>query len=447
MTRRQLFVLLTTIVGSGIVILDGTVVNIALPHIARDFGASFAGLQWIVDGYLLSLSALILIGGSLGDILGRKRIYFIGLIGFGITSLLCGLAPNLEILIITRLVQGVFGALLVPGGLAIVNTNFPLELRGRAIGIWTAWSGITTAIGPPLGGWIVDNASWRWIFFINVPLVVLCLWLGRSSVEESRDQAKRHIDYLGATLAALALGGTTYGLIEGPTKHWDSLTIAALVVGLVALVGFLYTENHAKDPMLKLELFKSRNFTAANAATFAMYGALSGFIFALVIYLQSTIGYSGTKAGVSLLPVTALMLTLSSRIGALATKFGPRLFMTIGPIIQALGMLLLLNIHSPANYFTAVLPGVILFGIGLATTVAPLTITVMGSVSDKSSGIASGINNAVSRAAGLIVIAVLGLFGAANSYHFTMLLCAGLVTVAGILSFILVQNKVVLSKS
>lgn len=447
MTRRQLLVLLTTIIGSGIVILDGTVVNIALPHIARDLGASFAQLQWIVDSYLLTLSALILIGGSLGDILGRKRIYFIGLAGFGITSLLCGLAPSTNFLIAIRMIQGVFGAMLVPGGLAIVNTNFPANLRGKAIGTWTAWSAITTAIGPPLGGYIVDNASWRWIFFINVPLIALCLWLGRKSVEESRDKAKRTIDYLGATLAAMALGGITYGLIEGPIQHWGNIPITSLIIGAGALAGFIYAETHVSDPMLKLELFKSRNFTAANAATFAMYGALSGFIFAFVIYLQSSVGYSGLQAGVSLLPVTFLMLFLSSKIGALAAKFGPRLFMTVGPVVQALGMFTLLTIHPHANYWTAILPGVTLFALGLAITVAPLTITVMGSVSDKSSGIASGINNAISRVAGLIVIAVLGIFGVSNSYHFTILLSASMVLLAGVLSFLLVQNKVVVKKA
>ncbi len=434
--------LLTTIVGSGVVILDGTVVNIALPHIARELGASFAQLQWIVDGYLLSLSSLILIGGSLGDILGRKRIYYIGLIGFGITSLLCGLAPNIEFLIGIRVVQGIFGAMLVPGGLAIVNTNFPAELRGKAIGTWTAWSSITTAIGPPLGGWIVDNASWRWIFFINVPLIALCMWLGKKSVEESRDEGQRTIDYLGAALAAVALGGTTYGLIEGPIQHWSTRAITALAVGVVAIFAFLYVESHASDPMVKLSLFKSRNFTAANAATFAMYGALSGFIFAFVIYLQSSVGYSGIKAGVSLLPVTFLMLTLSGRVGALCARFGPRFFMTVGPIVQAMGMVLLLHLNSQSSYLTTVLPGVVLFGIGLALTVAPLTVTVMGSVSDKSSGIASGINNAVARAAGLIVISVVGIYGASNAYKFTLTLCASLVLIAGVLSFFLVQNKV-----
>lgn len=445
MTRRQILVLLATIVGSGIVILDGTVVNIALPHIARDLGASFAQLQWIVDSYLLTLSALILIGGSLGDILGRKRIYFIGLIGFGLTSLLCGLAPTTAFLIGTRMIQGVFGAMLVPGGLAIVNTNFPAELRGKAIGTWTAWAGITTAIGPPLGGWIVDNASWRWIFFINIPLILLCLWLGRNSIEESRHEGERKIDYLGAILAAIALGGTTYGLIEGPIRHWGSVPITALLIGTAALLAFVYVERRVPDPMVRLGLFRSRNFTAANLATFAMYGALSGFLFSLVIYLQNTIGYSGIKAGVSLLPVTALMLTLSSRFGALAAKYGPRLFMGIGPLIMASGMLVLLRLHPSSSYVTTVLPGVILFGLGLATTVAPLTVTVMSSVNSKSSGIASGINNAVARGAGLIVIAVLGIFGVANTYRFSMLLCAGLVVTAGIISLLLIQNKIVTS--
>lgn len=445
MTRRQLLVLLTTIIGSGIVVLDGSVVNIALPHIAHDLGASFAQLQWIVDGYLLSLSALILIGGSLGDILGRKRIYFIGLGGFGAASLLCGLAPNIDFLIGIRLVQGIFGAMLVPGGLAIVNTNFPAHSRGRAIGIWSAWSGITTAIGPPLGGYIVDNTTWRWIFFINIPLVVTCWLLGHRSVIESRDSEKRHIDYIGAVFGSLALGATTFGLIEGPARHWDKLPIFALLLGISAAIAFIITEKREDDPMVRLGLFRNRNFTGANIMTFAMYGALSGFIFALVIYLQTSVGYSGLKAGFTLLPVTALMVSLSGRIGNLCGKFGPRLFMSIGPLFMAAGMLLLLRIGPHTSYVGTILPGVVIFGLGLALTVAPLTITVMGSVESTHSGIASGINNAMARAGGLIVVALLGLLGASHAYRFSIILCASLVAGAGILSFLMVRNHLIIN--
>ncbi len=440
MNRRHLLVLLTTIIGSGIVILDGTVVNVALPHIARDLHASFSQLQWIVDSYLLSLSALIIVGGSLGDILGRKRMYFTGLVGFGLTSLLCGLAPNINLLIGIRVMQGVFGALLVPGGLAIINTNFASATRARAIGIWSAWAGITTAIGPPLGGYIVDHTTWRWIFFINIPLVVLCWLLGRRSVRGSKADGARRIDYPGALLGSLLLGSTTFGLIEGPAHHWGVLPVSAIILGILSLFAFIKVERRSSDPMVNLSLFKIRNFTGANLMTFAMYGALGGFIFALVLYLQTMAGYSGTKAGFTLLPVTLIMITLSGRMGALCGRFGPRLFMTVGPLIMASGMLFVLPLGPHVHYLTDVFPGVVLFGLGLATTVAPLTITVMGSVPSDQSGIVSGVNNAVARAGSLIVVAGLGLLGSTHFYRFSMTICALLVAGAGVLSYGLIRN-------
>jgi EmrB/QacA subfamily drug resistance transporter len=440
MTRREWLVLLATIVGSGVVILDGTVVNVALPHIARDLGASFAQLQWIVDGYLLSLSALLLIGGSLGDIMGRKRVYQIGLVGFAATSLLCALAGSVDQLIAFRIIQGVFGALLVPAGLAIINTNFAPGGRATAIGRWTAWTAIFIAIGPPLGGYIVDVASWRWIFLINLPLIVLCLALGWRSITESQEKHKRQIDYPGAVLAASMLGFLSYGLIEGPGRHWDSVAVGALVISALAFAGFIYTELHSRDPMVRLELFKNRNFSAANITTLAMYGALGGFIFSLVIHLQTSIGYSGLKAGTALLPVTAMMLLLAGRFGTLSGRYGPRVFMTVGPILAGLGMLSLAHLPAHASYVRNVLPGVLLFSLGLSMIVAPLTVTVMSSVQNVYSGIASGINNAVSRVAGLIVVAVLGVFGVANAYQFSMLLCAALAIIAGLVSYALIQN-------
>lgn len=443
MTREQRLALFATIVGSGIVILDSTVVNLALPKIAAGLHASFADLQWIADGYLLTLSALILLGGSLGDIYGRKKMYMIGLVGFGVMSLLCGLAPTAGALIAARLLQGVFGALLVPGGLAIINTNFPLAQRGAAIGAWSAWSASFAALGPILGGYILDVTSWRWIFFINVPLVVLCYGLGHVSIKEGRDTTVRWVDATGSLLAISALAGITYGLIQGPVDHWGAGSVIPLIAGFVLSAVFIYYEQRATDPMVHLDLFKSGNFTGSNLMTFCMYGALAGFFFVLVIYLQTHLHYSSLKAGLSLLPVTIVMLLFAKRVGAASAKFGPRLFLTFGPLLAALGiasMYRLSSTTSSSSYITIVLPGVLLFAAGLVLLVAPLTTTVMTSVSDNSSGIASGINNAVSRVAGLIVIALLGLFGSAHAFQFSIILCAGLAAAAGLISFFTIKN-------
>ena len=433
--------MIATIIGSGVVFLDGTIVNLALPKISQGLNAHFSDLQWIADGYLLSLSSLILLGGSLGDIFGRKRMYLTGLIGFGVVSLLCGLSPSVGFLIAFRILQGVFGALLVPGGLAIINTNFPRSERGAAIGRWSAWSGILAAIGPLLGGYIIDAISWRWIFFINIPLIIACGLLAQANVEESKDDRVRRVDNKGAGLAALALAGITYGLIEGPADKWHSRPVVSLIFGLSVAAIFLWYESRSKDPMVKLSLFRSRNFSGSNAMTFAMYGALAGFMFALVIYMQTKLGYSAIKAGASLLPVSLVLLFFSSRIGRLSSKFGPRYFLTFGPLIAGLAMFLLIGYKPGDSYVWFLLPRVVLFSIGLVLLVAPLTTTVMTSVEDSSSGIASGINNAVSRIAGLVVIALLGLAGAGNVYRFSMILCAVFAGSAGILSFIIIQNQ------
>jgi EmrB/QacA subfamily drug resistance transporter len=439
--NRKTLVLVATILGSGVVFLDGTIVNLALPKISQGLHAGFSDLQWIADGYLLSLSSLILLGGSLGDILGRKRMYLIGLAGFGLVSLLCGLSPNVGFLIAFRILQGVFGALLVPGGLAIINTNFPREERGAAIGRWSAWSGILAAIGPLVGGYIIDAISWRWIFFINIPLIVACGLLAIKNVDESKDQRARHIDTKGASLAGVALAGITYGLIEGPASHWQSKAVISLIAGLGLAAVFLWYEYRSRDPMVQLSLFRSRNFSGSNAMTFAMYGALAGFMFALVIYMQTKLGYSAIKAGASLLPVSLILLFFSSRVGALSSKIGPRYFLTAGPLIASLGMFLLINYKAGDSYWWFLLPRVLLFSIGLVLLVAPLTTTVMTSVEDSSSGIASGINNAVSRIAGLVVIALLGLAGAGNVYRFSMTLCALFAAAAGIISYLTIQNR------
>jgi len=448
MTRAQRLTLLATIIGSGVVVLDGSVVNLALPNIGQDLHVGFAGLQWIVDGYLLSLSALILLGGSLGDIIGRKRIYLMGVVGFGMVSLLCGIAPNAGVLIAMRIVQGIFGAMMVPGALAIINTNFPSSDRGKAIGLWTAWTSAIIAIGPLIGGMLIDQGSWRLIFFINVPLLVVCYLLGVKAIKEGKDDSRlRRVDVAGATLAMLSLAAITYGLIEGPGMHWNALSLMAIGVGTVLFAAFLWFEHRSNDPMLELGLFKSRNFSGANISTFAMYGALGGFFFALVIYLQNVVGFSSLQAGLSTLPVTLFLLGLSGKMGALCAKYGPRRFMTAGPILAGAGILLLVNIGKGADYWTDILPGILLFALGMAVTVAPLTTTVLGSVQASQSGIASAVNNAVSRVSGLMVIALLGLFGASHAYRFATILCGMLAIVAGIISFIMIRSDQVKSAS
>lgn len=440
MNGRQRLTLLATILGSGIVILDGTVVNLALPKIGSSLHAGFADLQWIVDGYLLTLSALILLGGSLGDIYGRKKMYLLGLGGFGLASLLCGLAPAPTVLIGMRLLQGIFGALLVPGGLAIINTNFPLKERGAAIGSWSAWSAMFAALGPLVGGYLLEVAGWRWIFLINVPFVAVCYALGSINIQESRDATERTVDSVGAVLASLALAGITYGLIEGPPHHWRAMAWVPLLLGIVLSACFVIWEGRTHDPMVPLGLFTSRNFTGSNLMTFMMYGALGGFVFAFVIYLQTHMHYPPLKAGLSLLPLTICLLLFSKRVGAWSAKIGPRLFMTVGPLVAGWGIFLLLNLNRPATYIGSILPGVLLFAIGMTLLVAPLTTTVMTAVSDTSSGIASGINNAVSRVAGLIVVALLGLFGIAQVYRFAILLCGGMAISAGAISWLIIQN-------
>jgi EmrB/QacA subfamily drug resistance transporter len=446
MTRDQKLALIAIILGSGVVFLDGSIVNLALPTMAKELHVGFAGLQWIVDGYLLSLSALILLGGSLGDIIGRKRMYFIGVAGFAVASLLCGLAPNAPMLIAARIVQGAFGALMVPGALALINTNFDATKRAQAIGTWTAWTSAIIAVAPLLGGVLIDSGSWRLIFFINIPLLLVCYWLGKQSIKETKDSRNRELDLLGASLAIGSLAGMTYGLIEGPAKHWSLLPVLSLVAGAVLFAAFIYVERKHRDPMLEISLFKNRNFTGANIATFAMYGALGGFFFALVIHLQSRLGYSSLEAGLSSLPVTLFLLGLSSRVGALSAKVGPRLFMTIGPILAGVGIISLFAVNDGTSYASGILPGICLFGLGMAATVAPLTTTVLDSVETNQSGIASAVNNAVSRVSGLIVVAFLGFFGASQSYRFAVLLCGVLAVAAGIISFFSIQNRVVLAK-
>lgn len=439
MRARQL-TLIAAIIGSGMAFLDGTVVNLALPSIGHDFRTGFASLQWIADGYLLSLSALILLGGSLGDIFGRKKSYLLGLVGFVVSSLLCGLAPNIDLLIGFRIAQGAFGALMVPGALAIINTNFPKAERGGAIGQWAAWSGAFTAIGPLVGGYLIDAGSWRWVFFINLPLGLICGLLAVIGVKESHNKRTRQVDYYGAGLAVVSLSGLTYGLIEGPVNHWKVSAMLPLLGGILLLLGFIVYESRRRDPMVNLRLFRSSNFAGANLMTLAMYGALAAFMFSLVIYLQTKMDYSSLKAGLSLLPVTILLLLFSKQIGKLAYKIGPRLFMTLGPAIAAIGIILLFNFRPGSSYVWYLLPSTTLFGIGMVLLVAPLTTTVMMSVKESDSGIASAINNAIARIAGLIAIAILGLAGPADVFRFSLVVSSALAFSAAIFSYAIIRN-------
>jgi EmrB/QacA subfamily drug resistance transporter len=403
--------LVATILGSGVVFLDSTVVNVALPAIGRNLNTGLSGLQWIVDGYVLTLAALLILGGSLGDRYGRRRVMVMGLVGFGLASMVCGLAPSLSWLIGARLVQGVAGALLVPGSLAIIRAVFREgEERGTAVGQWSGWSGITTIIGPLLGGWLVDTLSWRWVFFINVPIIAVAVVLMITQVPESRDeQAAPHLDWAGAILATLGFGGIAYGLTEGPVVGWTSWSIlVGLAGGLVALLVFGLVEARLQEPMVPLSLFRSRNFTGANLTTLGLYFALYGMAFFVIIYLQNVVGYSALEAGLVLAPTSLLMLLFSPVAGKLAGRYGPRLFMSLGPFVSGLGMLAFVRLQPDSNYVTVLLPAVGLFGLGLVCTVAPLTDTVISSVPDRRSGVAAALNNAVSRIAALLAVAGLG---------------------------------------
>lgn len=439
--KRETIALIAVVIGSAVAILDGSIVNLALPKIEAEWHSGYSSLQWISDAYLLSLSSLILLGGSLGDIFGRKKVYLIGVAGFGAASLLCALSPNVEMLVGMRILQGIFGALLVPGALSIINTTFASASdRAHAIGKWTAWSSIAVVASPFLGGWILAVTSWRWIFFINIPLVIACYLLAQTAVDETRDKRPRSVDMLGAVLGVLSLASVTYGLIEGPARHWGLVEVAALIAGVVLFALFIFCEYKRRDPMVKLSLFKSKNFTGANLMTFLMYGALGGFTFAFVIYLQTALHYSAFMAGLTLLPISIFLMLFSGRVGKLSTVYGPRLFMTAGPVLAGLGMALLFFLKPGDSYLLGILPGVLLFSAGLTLLVSPLTTTVMAAVKKDDSGIASGINNAVARSAGLIVVAALGLLGAAHAYTFAIGLCASMAVLGGIVSFVLIEK-------
>jgi EmrB/QacA subfamily drug resistance transporter len=417
MARRERLTLVATILASTVVFLDATVVNVALPAMERDLGMGLAGQQWVVEAYLLSLVSLMLVGGSLGDHFGRRRIFSIGLAGFGATSILCALAPSTGVLIGLRGVQGLAGALLVPGSLAIVTATFDGEARGRAIGTWTAWSGISTIAGPAAGGFLTQTLSWRFVFWINVPLIVVTLLLTLHSVAESRDpDAVKGFDIPGVVLSALGLGGPVFALIEQPTYGWaDPRVLIPLLAGAACFAGFLVREATARAPMLPLSLFRVRNFAVANAATLTTYAGLIGSSFFLTLYLQQVGGYTALAAGFAGVPISLMLFFLSPRFGAFTARVGPRLPMAAGPIVGGLGLLLLLRVGVDPSYPGEVLPALIVFGLGLSATVAPLTTTVLNAVDERNAGIASGVNNAIARVAGLLAIAVLG---AVVSAHF-----------------------------
>jgi len=416
-SRQQRLTLVATILGSTVVFLDSTVINVALPAISDDLHAGLAGQQWVVEAYMLTMVSLLLVGGSLGDQFGRRRMFVAGLVAFGATSALCAISPSDEFLIGARALQGIAGALLVPGSLAIVAATFEGAERGKAVGTWTAWTGIATVFGPAGGGALIGLLSWRAIFWVNLPLIAVTVALTLRAVEESRDpDAFRGIDWPGIGLSAVGLGGPVFALIEQPTHGWgDPLVWVPLIGGIACFALFLFWEARARHPMLDFGLFRIRNFAVANLTTLAAYGGLIGGLFFVGLYLQQVVGYTALEAGLATTPISVLLFLLSPRFGRLASGTGPRLPMTAGPIVAGLGLLAMLRVGPDAGYLADVLPAILVFGLGMSATVAPLTATVLDSVAERRVGIASGVNNGVSRVAGLLAIAVLG---AVISAHF-----------------------------
>jgi EmrB/QacA subfamily drug resistance transporter len=451
--------IVAAVLGSIVVFVDSTVVNVALPAIGDDLGGGLPGQQWLSGSYLLTLGALLLVGGTLGDRYGRRKMFSYGLVGFGVTSVLCAIAPTIETLVVARALQGAAGALLVPNTLGLIVAKFAPSERGAAIGSWTAWAGIAMIAGPVVGGLVVDNWSWRWIFVVNV-LPVIAAMVIVSRLDAAHDEPQpRHIDFLGATLGTLGLAGPVFALIEQPHRGWgDPMIFVPLLVGVALLVAFVIVERRSSAPMLPLDLFRQRNFTVGNIATLTIYGGLGSAPFFLVLFLQQVAGYDALEAGLATLPITALMFVLSKRFGALSDRIGPRFFMAAGPVIGAIGIALYTRLDANADYVTGVLPAVLVFGFGLSLTVAPLTATVLGGVPEREAGMASAINNAVARIGSLLAVAAIGAVVSAqlgsdqaslgsvpvdtavSAFHLAMWITAVLVGLGGLASAIGIEN-------
>lgn len=446
MTKQQRLVLIISILASFVAFLDSSVVTVGLPALAEELGGGLAVQQWVLDAYLITLGALMLLAGSLSDTFGRKRILILGLIGFGVTSLLSAVAPTAEILIFLRALQGVAGALLIPSSLALIISTFPRERQGKAIGYWTAWTGIAMVIGPLLGGFLVDIGSWRLIFLINIPPIAVTLWLLRSlKAEHKARQPLRNLDIPGALLGIIALGGPVFALIEQSRLGWSSPAIfLPLIIGSIAFGLFIWREKKAAHPMLPLSLFKIRNFSVGNIATAAIYGGLAIATFVITVFIQEVGGYTALQAGFALLPLSIIMFFLSSYFGSLASRFGPRWFMAIGPIIAAGGFLAMLVVTPEVHYWTQLLPGILLFGFGLSITVAPLTTAILGAIHKQQSGIASAVNNTVSRVAGLVAIAgisvIMGPVLDIEAFYRGCIAIALLLIIGGLVSAVGIKN-------
>lgn len=452
-TSRGRWVLSAAVAGSGMAFLDGTVVNVALPTIGEEFDAGLDGLQWILNGYMLTLAALILLSGSLGDRFGRVRTFRIGVVWFAVASAVCAAAVSLPMLVLARVAQGVGGALLTPGSLAILQASFRERDRPAAIGAWSGLTGVATAVGPFLGGWLVDAGSWRYIFLLNIPLAVAVLVVTARHVPESRDpSAVPVLDVTGAVLASAGLGGVTYALIEAGAAGFSPVIVVVGVAGIAALGAFVLVERRGRHPMLPTDLFASSQFTAANLVTATVYAALGAVFFLLVIHLQQVLGYSALAAGAATLPITALMLVFSARSGKLAQRIGPRPQMSVGPLVMSGGFLLMTTITAGDGYLTSVLPAVVVLGAGLATTVSPLTSTALAAVDQRHAGVASGVNNTIARTAQLVAVAVVplaaGITGAAYrdpaafaaGFRTAMLITAALAAAGGLIALVTIRN-------